>query len=680
MSLEAALEEERIEVEALIAARSRPGALSGTRSPSPYTARSPVRSMLDIGGPSRSSLNISSTPVRSMLDMDSPSSPGFTNKQVFSTPSSPVLSHSKLAYASNSSHPRHMSDVAARPVGFGPRSEAARDHTSEYQFSDIITANTGQAMPKRVSMGNKKSAQPSSSMAHLVRGNDVGRIPLPGDRGRNSTATPTLRLGSKSRSPHNRLAMRSSSPAAHLLAGGRHLSPAARAVVEETYGLDMSNAYRRLSDANLLRSGGALAEIGRRKKSDDQSGGGRLNKDYLSPDGDEMLDDSSDDGDSSQEEGERGRKAARSFDGLKADSDKGGPNTNSARKSLSLLAAAEEERIEVSKKNPDTKYQYRSLLDEPEVNTSERPKHSRQTGVHPATSFDDGPPSGTRTPVDSDTEADLTDIRRAQKLSFSQTAIRDTPNAARALRIIYRGDWRQVVQEAKEEQRLLRKYIVATDLSDESTHALEWAVGTVLRDGDTMLCISCVDEEAGVTPGAGVQVADDSKAMKEQGAALNIVANSKAPVTPGGSMLEVQKAGQGSDLALGPTKSKAAEDRHKAVKDITERVTKLLRKTRLQVRVIVEVLHCKNPKHQILEIIDVVSPTLVVVGSRGQSALKGVILGSFSNYLVTKSSVPVMVARKKLRKQSKYKKMPMTQVNNITNPMERTLSNAKSDP
>lgn len=57
-----------------------------------------------------------------------------------------------------------------------------------------------------------------------------------------------------------------------------------------------------------------------------------------------------------------------------------------------------------------------------------------------------------------------------------------------------------------------------------------------------------------------------------------------------------------------------------------------------------------------------------------------VILGSFSNYLVTKSSVPVMVARKKLRKQHKYKKMPITQVNNITNPMERTLSNAKSDP
>lgn len=284
--------------------------------------------------------------------------------------------------------------------------------------------------------------------------------------------------------------------------------------------------------------------------------------------------------------------------------------------------------IEVAKTNPHAKYQYRSLLDEPAITVTgpsgDRPKQSTSSGVHPTTSFDDGPSSGTRTPVDSDTEADLTDIRRAQKLSFSQTAIKATPNAARALRIIYRGDWRKVVQDAREEQRHLRKYIVATDLSDESTHALEWAVGTVLRDGDTMLCISCVDEEAGIAaPGSSPQTTDDTKTMKEQGAALNVVTNSKAPITPGGSVLEVQKTGQGSDTPVTPAKSKAEEDRYKAVRDITERVTKLLRKTRLQVRVIVEVLHCKNPKHQILEIIDVVSPTLVVVGSRGQSALKG---------------------------------------------------------
>lgn len=53
MSIEAAMEEERREVEALIAARSaapRPlSALSNVRSSSPFTPRSPVRSMLDIG-------------------------------------------------------------------------------------------------------------------------------------------------------------------------------------------------------------------------------------------------------------------------------------------------------------------------------------------------------------------------------------------------------------------------------------------------------------------------------------------------------------------------------------------------------------------------------------------------------------------------------------------------------
>jgi hypothetical protein len=51
--------------------------------------------------------------------------------------------------------------------------------------------------------------------------------------------------------------------------------------------------------------------------------------------------------------------------------------------------------------------------------------------------------------------------------------------------------------------------------------------------------------------------------------------------------------------------------------------------------------------------IDELDPTLVVLGSRGRSALKGVLLGSFSNYLLSKSSVPVMVARKKLKKHVK---------------------------
>lgn len=59
--------------------------------------------------------------------------------------------------------------------------------------------------------------------------------------------------------------------------------------------------------------------------------------------------------------------------------------------------------------------------------------------------------------------------------------------------------------------------------------------------------------------------------------------------------------------------------------------------------------------------------------------MDSVILGSFSNYLVTKSSVPVMVARKRLRKQSKYKTKDVRLINNLSNPEARSLANAKID-
>ena len=289
-------------------------------------------------------------------------------------------------------------------------------------------------------------------------------------------------------------------------------------------------------------------------------------------------------------------------------------------------------------------YHYRSLLDEPEITVTnpsgERVKPTKPV-IHPNTSFDNPPGSGINTPVDSDTEADLTDIKRAQKLSFAMTQIMDTPEAHRTIQIITRGEYAKLVQDAEDEHRPPRKYLVATDMSEESTHALEWAIGTVLRDGDSLLAIYCVDEETGM--GDSAQVPDEPKAMREQAAAINTVASSRMPITPSGTALPLQQrpspllsqasadstgAGGGASTSspapsFSKDRSKAEDDRFNAVQKISERVTKLLRKTRLQVRVIVEVLHCKNPKHLITEVIDLVNPTLVILGSRGRSALKG---------------------------------------------------------
>jgi hypothetical protein len=391
MSMEAMLDEERREILALLEQSNtknsyRSNSPMGMRSQSPYASpRSPVRSMLDIGDdtasissvsgisgmgakkspprqvPVRSMLNLdSSAPapvapaVRSMLDIDSP--PVTASRQLQSGPTSPVDSNSRPAAASNIAHPRSFSDTGSKPIGFGPRSSGTRlDPTAEFQFGDIITTQTGQskeAFPKRNTQGGKRT---TSAMSDVMRGTDVGSIALPGDiRGRHhSIAVSSLsssRPSNKSKSPHNRLGMRSNSPSANLLSASLN-KPANpnMMLLDDGTQLDMKNAYRKLSDANLVNSGGVLSQLPTRKRSSVQEDGspGRLQKDYFSPDGEELGDSSDDEHNtSSEDEGERGRKMDPKWtdDALGDQAGNKAPAPGTGRKTHSLLAAAEEER------------------------------------------------------------------------------------------------------------------------------------------------------------------------------------------------------------------------------------------------------------------------------------------------------------------------------------------------
>ncbi|KAI0969566.1 hypothetical protein F4678DRAFT_164213 [Xylaria arbuscula] len=675
ISLEAALEEERKEIESLMSMpkASRRAPSVGPRSPSPYM-RSPVRSMLDIDSPPPTR-----QVTRSMLDIDSPiPTPS-------STHTSPTLAF-KTPVLDNTTRNRSMSDAASNPaVDLAPRSPAFvssrnTDLTSAYKFHDILPTNVGQALPPKRGSGGATRA---SSIGEALRGSDLSSLVLPGDSGR-----PFAFRKNKSKSPNNRFSMRSSSP----FGSASKRSPPQQGntlMLDNGEVFDMNNAYRRLSDANLIYGGSSLASLAR-KKPDDSDGYGRIAKDNLSPYGELLPDESDDDAaNSSDEENQRGRKLT-----TRAESE--GEHSSPDKTAKSLLAAVEDERKQVV-----VQPQYRSLFDDPSITITSpsgersKPKSTKQV-VQPATSFDQDPISGTQTPLDPDLDADVTAIKTAQNLQLSLTPIISTPEVNRSLRIIYRGEFPKILKEAEEEHRRLRKYLVATDLSDESTHALEWAIGTVLRDGDTLIAMYCIDEEAGGSADAGGAVADDPKAMKEQAAAVNALA--RATTTRGSQGTNSPssfafsratnsprlRAMDGGSTTSSPapgsrSKGRSEEERERATTDITERVSKLLRKTQLQVRVIVEVIHCKNPKHLITEVIDLVNPTLVILGSRGRSALKGTLLGSFSNYLVTKSSVPVMVARKRLRKKSKYQPPPMKQVNNLANPSARSLEMARID-
>ncbi|CZT41021.1 uncharacterized protein RSE6_00700 [Rhynchosporium secalis] len=724
ISLEAVLDEERKDVLALLEGlpskarhRGSTGSMGSLMTSGPFTrqSQSPVRSMLDVDDgtePGRISLpgdsstdapkpeRRGSQTIRSMLDMSpSPNNATGTARSMLdigaatgkrrasssastqSAVSSPTdnVSNDKAQQTNGRSH-RSLSDAGRKPASSAPRPTiTSGTPESSYQFGGYTPSHGGPVAPKRNTLGGRKT----SAMAEVVRG---GTISFFGDkdRGRNKSI-PTTRNTTKSSSPVPRSILRPSSPSVR--------SDTSKFVLNDGRVLDMNNAYRRLSDANLARSGGGLFSLGEKSQRSRANSdgvpseiGARLEKDYANVNIEDVIVDSSEDDDSISDDNElRGRKHEKR-------SGRANPNgsiartrkSKGARPAQSLMAAAEEERDQIAAEQHE-KYKISSLLD-PEITVTspggDRHLRAGSATVHPNTSFDEGN-SGLNTPVDSDEEQDVTDIKHAQKLPFSMTAITSTPGNNRCVRTIYRGDFSKMQQEAKDHQRRVRKYLVATDLSDEAAHALEWTVGTVLRDGDTLLAIYCVDEDVGI---ANNDSEDDSK-TREQIAAIQASTRGSgstplmsptaipSPLGPG-FRLDPHSA---SASPVGREKSKAEHERYRAVSDITDRVSRLLRKTKLQVKVVVEVIHCKSPKHLITEVIDYISPTMVILGSRGQSQLKGVILGSFSNYLVTKSSVPVMVARKRLRKHMKYRRPAIRLANNLANPAVRGLAAAKID-
>lgn len=418
------------------------------------------------------------------------------------------------------------------------------------------------------------------------------------------------------------------------------------------------------NDPRRPRSRGTSPAPTNRQRSDSNNSeappeGARIMKDPKEPapeqdqrESDDDADaDNDNDNDTEGEDTKRGRIRKRPEPGRTTS----GKSVNVRGDSEDSIRDVETRSVSGAKPDPTKGESKLSFLGDPKIKVTP-PGGKRR--VHPTTAFD--LPSGLPSPMTSEDESH-SELRAAQKLSLTMSNIHSTPSAHRVIRQIIRGDYQHFQNEAEEGRKRQRMYLVATDISPEAEHALEWTIGTVLRDGDTLFAVYAVDEESAGDSGA-VDIGQGAESVRDTAAVLQrLPTNNVAPNSPGPSPLA--KAGQLSSAGNNDTRSRsrntfssAEAERRRALEDITARCVRLLRKTRLQVRVVVEVFHCKSPRHMITEVIDFLSPTLVIIGSRGRSAVKGVLLGSFSNYLVTKSSVPVMVARKKLRKHSKTAK------------------------
>lgn len=145
---------------------------------------------------------------------------------------------------------------------------------------------------------------------------------------------------------------------------------------------------------------------------------------------------------------------------------------------------------------------------------------------------------------------------------------------------------------------------MSTDLSDEAAYALEWTIGTVLRDGDTLLAVYAVDEGIGVAASETLGAPTITGRQESDHLKRTLSNHDGVPTSASGpSALSNSIMATEADVsAMG----KAEKERYQACVEVSDRCVKLLRKTRLQVRAVVEVFHCKSPKHMITEVVSTV--------------------------------------------------------------------------
>ena len=333
MSLESALDEERLEVLRILEGKSQTSKKpTARRRTSPPATQSPVRSMLDISTTSTFPKNNIATAAQKTKAESSPAPPSVRSMLDTSTPPPPGKSRPSPTRT-------EQSNVAGSRL----------DLESAYQF-DMLPKIDTLSLPKRVSQGVKKQRKTSS---------DVSSSGLSA-----SYKYSSLRDGHQSRlsrSPSSKLpGARSSSQ------GGKRLntnsinfmSDPSKFVTDSGQEIDLNNAYRRLSDAALLRSGGSLSTLGERKLSDSikgessaPDGGTRMQKDVLGEAEEEAIDSTDDETDSDEsfldearsKKPRRGRGRTRNSKDLGDEDGNAGPG-NENDKPKSLLAAAEDER------------------------------------------------------------------------------------------------------------------------------------------------------------------------------------------------------------------------------------------------------------------------------------------------------------------------------------------------
>jgi hypothetical protein len=355
MSLEAALDEERREVMAALEGEKKSRSVSPTLTRNARAATPPpaVRSMLgvDSGPLSRGARHGSIAGIG--VGITSPSSP--PSKLDPADPSTWTRRHQSTSDQSTSDQPTsppiptiNTPDAPHASAEGLPKVQDTLAH-EQYQFK--ISSAAPRQVPLRAAQGEKRPREGSSSAMAAAISGDFSSLHVGLPKGvREGRHNSTAGIGGKSTSPSSRITPRPESPKL-LSPTSPPVSPPAKYTTDSGKAIDMSQAYRRLS--NKSGNTGSFSTIN--SESDVDS---RVPKDELKGEHEEEAVESSEEEEqepsSSDEEAarERGRRRARrKKDGsTDIDSDIGKEpsrelgNVPDHAQAQSLLAASEEER------------------------------------------------------------------------------------------------------------------------------------------------------------------------------------------------------------------------------------------------------------------------------------------------------------------------------------------------
>ena len=213
--------------------------------------------------------------------------------------------------------------------------------------------------------------------------------------------------------------------------------------------------------------------------------------------------------------------------------------------------------------------------------------------------------------ISADGDSDEDAIAKAKTLGLNISPL-DTHVADRHVRMIIRGDWFSFNRQDPD-ARATKTFLCCSDLSNEANYALEWTVGTILRDGDTLLAIYAIEDENAESRTRNDKVTEaERQVLQQEGAKAGkdasdamqeltqITTNTEGTTTAAMNYTPATELQSLTGSVDARSVGKKELERLKAVDHITQIFLKFVRKTTLQVRCMVEVMHCKSPKHLIL--------------------------------------------------------------------------------